>query len=288
MQHYHPINQIIMKLKTLIFCLFLSSVSFAQTHTETKRNPDGTVTCMEYMTCFSCNGRSICNSCNGQGGKTFGYGQYARYTQCFSCNGRGTCGVCYGTGKRLIGRYITISKSDETANLVKLHNGYTEIHNNGKNTTKISYTQCGWCNGLNTCKTCNGSGLRNISSYSNPRYETCHSCYGEGTCNLCDNNGMVKKVFTFNNDSGQTFLVNETTGNIIEGNIYDSQGSSSSSSNSGTFKTSCRSCDGTGRVCETRVLYSGADTWCDIFQKTIKQAAHFHKECPVCKGVGSY
>lgn len=277
-----------MRLKIVALCLLVSMTAVAQgRYTKTKSNPDGTITCMEYVSCFACKGSTVCSYCNGQGGKMSGYGSYARYHQCFSCNGRGVCGTCYGAGDILVGRYITIPDANKNPELVKLPNGYCKVSSDGKTRTKTSYTRCGWCQGLNVCKTCNGAGVRNIGTYSYPRYETCHSCVGKGTCSYCDNNGMVKKVTHVNYNSGEMLYVNETSGYVSSGNIYDSQGSSSGES--GLSRTGCNACKGTGWYCEIRLLAPGhPGTWCSYCKEKVPQAMHIRKKCDVCKGVGSY
>ena len=252
------------------------------------------------MSCFSCQGKNVCYSCKGAGGKMLGYGGYARYIRCFSCNGSGTCGRCHGAGSTLVGRYITISDTDKNPNRVKRPNGYAEIYSNSKGSTEISYTKCSWCQGLNTCKACNGAGLRNIGSNSYPRYENCHACFGKGTCSSCDNNGMVKQVYTVNKESGQAMYVNETTGFVSSGNIYDQENSSSSSSSSGSSKVGgsssgsgtkklsvCTGCKGRRKICVDVPLTLGEIYYCS-FCGHKGYGKHMQRSCYQCGGLGNY
>lgn len=278
-----------MRLKVFLLCLLVSLGSIAQgNYTKTKQNPDGTITCLEYMSCFSCQGKNVCYSCKGTGGKMLGSGAYARYIRCFSCKGSGTCGRCYGAGSTLVGRYITISDTDKNPNRTKIPNGYMETYGDSNGRTQISYKKCSWCSGLNTCKACKGTGSINLGTYTYPRYETCHSCFGKGNCNSCDNNGMVKTVVTTDYNSGQQYYVNETRGYVSQGNIYNNENSYSSSSSDVDSKVGCGQCKGEGWYCKYRRTYGSDGKWCKYCQEMVPGGIHFRTRCDICKGKGSY
>ena len=171
--------------------------------------------------------------------KVYSVEEYEITIECPDCDGDGyniyTCNTCDGEGS--VTRTGT-SYHNEPATCTSCW---------GTGTVRRGSNVCEYCSGYgsNTCITCEGSGL----VYLWGEYNTCPGCKGTGRqkCYLCGGTGDWNNEVTCEECWGSG-----KSGRNTYSSSYDIEETCSSCDGEGRYRNECSTCNGTGKITETR------------------------------------